>query len=67
VALPDLGLRTAQASLLFLGFNPGPVDGVRGRRTRSGLVQFQQRFGLVQSGELDPDTERALLQAAFGA
>ncbi len=63
VALPDLGLRTAQASLLFLGFNPGPVDGVRGRRTRSGLIQFQQRFGLEQSGELDADTEQALLQA----
>ncbi len=65
VALPNLGLRTAQAALLFLGFDPGPVDGVRGRRTRSGLIQFQERFGLAQSGELDSDTERALVQAAF--
>jgi hypothetical protein len=40
---------------------------VRGRRTRSGLVQFQERLGLTQSGELDPDTERALVQAAFGS
>lgn len=66
VALPNLGLRTAQAALLFLGFDPGPVDGVRGRRTRSGLIQFQERLGLPQSGELDQDTERALAQAAFG-
>nr|WP_067298336.1 N-acetylmuramidase domain-containing protein [Marinobacterium profundum] len=66
VALPNLGLRTAQAALLFLGFDPGPVDGVRGRRTRSGLVQFQERFGLNQSGELDQATEQALSQAAFG-
>lgn len=65
VALPNLGLRTAQAALLFLGFDPGPVDGVRGRRTRSGLIQFQESVGLEQSGELDQDTESALLQAAF--
>jgi hypothetical protein len=65
VALPNLGLRTAQAALLFLGFDPGPVDGVRGRRTRSGLIQFQENAGLSQSGELDLDTESALLKAAF--
>ncbi len=56
----------SRAALLFLGVDPGPVDGVRGRRTRSGIIQFQERFGLSLSGELDPDTEQALAQAAFG-
>lgn len=65
ITVPDLALRTAQAALLFLGFEPGPVDGLRGRRTRSGLILFQERFGLPQTGELDQDTELRLVQAAF--
>jgi hypothetical protein len=63
--LPDLGLRQAQAALMFLGFNPGPIDGLRGRRTRSALTDFQQRFGLNASGELDADTEDKLMAEAF--
>lgn len=38
VSTPDLALRTAQAALLYLGFDPGPVDGVHGRRTHSALM-----------------------------
>jgi len=63
--LPDLALRTAQTALLYLGLDPGPIDGVRGRRTRSALIQFQQRTGLPETGELDHDTEGKLLAQAF--
>lgn len=63
--LPDLSLRTAQAALLYLGFDPGPIDGLRGRRTRSALIAFQDRFNLPDTGELDPDTETRLLAEAF--
>jgi hypothetical protein len=63
--LPDLGLRTAQVALLYLGFAPGPIDGFRGRRTRSALTLFQEQSGLPVSGELDRDTETKLLSAAF--
>ncbi|MHB8770674.1 MAG: N-acetylmuramidase domain-containing protein [Syntrophales bacterium] len=59
--LPDLALRTAQVALLYLGIDPGPIDGFRGRRTRSALIQFQQRGGLPATGELDRDTESSLL------
>lgn len=62
---PDLDLRTAQAALLYLGFDPGPVDGLRGCRTRSALKRFQRRFGLPKTGELTPDTESKLLAEAF--
>lgn len=62
---PDLALRTAQAALLYLGFDPGPIDGLRGRRTRSALMQFQQRCGLSETGELDHDTESKLMAEAF--
>jgi hypothetical protein len=65
VSTPDLTLRTAQAALLYLGFDPGAVDGVRGRRTLSALMQFQERFGLPETGELDHDTEAKLLAEAF--
>jgi len=65
--LPDLTLRTAQSSLWYIGFEPGPIDGLRGRRTRSALVQFQNRYGLPITGELDEDTEAKLLAEAFSA
>jgi hypothetical protein len=62
---PNLELRTAQAALLYLGFNPGTVDGLAGRRTRLALSAFQARHQMTRSGELDPPTQRALLAAAF--
>jgi hypothetical protein len=63
--LPDLALRSAQAALLYLGMNPGPIDGFRGRRTRSALIEFQGRVGLPATGELDGDTETRLTAEAF--
>lgn len=67
VLLPDLALRTAQAALLYLGIDPGPIDGVRGRRTRSALTLYQGQSGLPETGELDHDTERKLLAEVFSA
>lgn len=67
IILPDLAFRTAQAALLYLDIDPGPIDGFRGRRTRSALMQFQEQFGLPETGELDYDTERKLLAEAFSA
>jgi hypothetical protein len=64
-ALPNLALRTAQAGLLYLGLEPGPVDGVAGKRTRSALITFQAGAGLPQTGGLDSTTEGTLLAAAF--
>jgi hypothetical protein len=65
IILPDLALRTAQAALMYLGMDPGPIDGLRGRRTRSALMQFQEQYGLPGTGELDHDTESRLLAEAF--
>jgi hypothetical protein len=65
IARPDLAWRTAQVALRYLGFGPGPIDGFRGRRTRSALIQFQERSALPETGELDHDTERKLLAQAF--
>ena len=39
--LPDLRVRQAQAMLTFLGFDPGGIDGVIGKRTRSAVAMFR--------------------------
>ena len=62
-SFPDLGLRTAQAALLYLGFNPGPVDGLWGVRTRSALCAYQSLHDLPE--KLDTATQEMLLAAAF--
>ena len=42
-ALPDLNIQAIQAYLVYLDLNPGPVDGVVGRFSRSALRMFQER------------------------
>ncbi len=52
--LPDLVIRTAQAYLTFLGYTPGPVDGLMGRFTRSALNEFREKNGMpTGSDEID--------------
>ncbi|MBO3274765.1 N-acetylmuramidase domain-containing protein [Pseudomonas schmalbachii] len=65
VMLPDLSLRTAQAALQYLGMDPGPIDGIRGRRTFSALIRFQEQEGLAETGLLDQDTLERLVEKAF--
>lgn len=65
--LPDLALRTAQTALLYLGIDPGDIDGIHGRFTRSALMRFQEQSGLPETGELDKETESKLLAEAFPA
>jgi hypothetical protein len=54
------GLQTA---LTKLGFDPGPVDGIPGSRTRAALVAFQTSAGLQPDGIPGPKTFAALRQA----
>jgi peptidoglycan hydrolase-like protein with peptidoglycan-binding domain len=64
--LPDISLRTAQAALYYLGFCPGPIDGLRGRKTRSAIIQFQEKHGLKPTGDLDKETEELINATTFG-
>ena len=59
-ALPDLDVRAIQAYLVYLGYNPGPVDGVVGRFTRSALRMFQEREGLPLREAFDASMVKAL-------
>lgn len=52
-----------QVRLQGLGYNPGPIDGVVGPRTRAALQRYQRDHGLLASGLPGPAT-RARLQPA---
>jgi hypothetical protein len=49
-----------QVGLRAHGFDPGPIDGVRGRLTKQALLAFQRRRGLECDGTFDRKTRRAL-------
>ncbi|WP_455365959.1 peptidoglycan-binding domain-containing protein [Kaarinaea lacus] len=50
----------AQMRLLNKGYNPGPVDGLLGKKTRKAIENFQWDAGLKITGELDSVTRQAL-------
>lgn len=58
-----LQVKILQKRLKDLGISPGPIDGYFGRRTRSALIQLQERASLPPSGRLDAASVSALQQA----
>lgn len=52
--------RKVQLRLKELGFDPGPIDGVRGPRTDAAIVAFKKSIGLRARPYFGPLTERAL-------
>jgi peptidoglycan hydrolase-like protein with peptidoglycan-binding domain len=50
-ATPEI--RKAQVLLSKLGYEPGPIDGLLGRKTRKAIENFQIDFGLPETGEVD--------------
>jgi len=58
--LPDLNVRAVQIYLAYLGLDPGPIDGVMGRFTRSALNEFQTQYQLPLSDLIDETLIREL-------
>ena len=61
--VPDLGrdnVRQVQDALEAKGFDPGPIDGIAGPRTKAAIRKFQDRFGMKAGGEIDNQTLFAL-------
>ena len=53
VAAVDPKVSIAQHHLQRLGYDPGPVDGVMGPKTRAALAAFQQANNLPVRPEID--------------
>jgi peptidoglycan hydrolase-like protein with peptidoglycan-binding domain len=49
-------IRAAQQSLKDKGFDPGPIDGVDGPKTRAAVRQYQKQQNLEADGHLGPQT-----------
>jgi N-acetylmuramidase/Putative peptidoglycan binding domain len=60
---PDLNVRAAQLYLTYLGFHPGPIDGVAGTRTLSALADFQTNHRLAQTNTIDANAVAQLSTA----
>lgn len=61
--LPDTELRAAQLYLTFAGYQPGPVDGAMGTRTRTAILAFQRAKGMTETGKVDAALPAALLSS----
>lgn len=54
-------VKRAQESMVEMGIDPGPIDGIWGPLTRGGVIEFQKNKGLTVSGRLDDATKKLLL------
>ncbi|MBX5481115.1 MAG: peptidoglycan-binding protein [Myxococcaceae bacterium] len=60
-------VRELQQLLKARGFNPGPIDGVYGPKTRAAVIAFQKANGLVADGIAGPKTWAALRSTSTSA
>jgi len=58
--LANLTVTQTQAALKNAGFNPGPIDGKRGKRTSDAIKAFQSAHGLEPDGKVGIHTWREL-------
>ena len=56
-------IKQIQALLVYLGYDPGEVDGWNGANTTAAVLAFQKQEGLEQDGKPGPATQKALLAA----
>jgi len=59
--------RTVQKALVEKGFDPGPVDGIWGSKTKAAVMKFQESAGLTANGEVDDATKSGLLSSMSAA
>jgi peptidoglycan hydrolase-like protein with peptidoglycan-binding domain len=52
----QIQVRQVQERLKAGGFDPGPIDGTLGPRTKEALRQHQAKYGLPETGVLDDAT-----------
>jgi len=57
---PDAVIVNVQTELADWGYNPGPIDGILGPRTRAALAAFQSDHGLLVTSAVDRPTLQTL-------
>ncbi len=55
-----MNVKDIQQVLAIAGFDPGPIDGIRGRKTIAAIKQFQAANHLVPDGIVGPKTSAKL-------
>lgn len=55
-----------QSLLEKMGYDPGPIDGVFGLRTKQTVEQFQRDYGLTADGIIGPNTNKVLHRFLLG-
>ena len=55
--------RTIQETLIEKGFDPGPVDGVLGPKTKAAIMKFQESAGSMADGGVDDVKKSSLLSS----
>jgi hypothetical protein len=45
-------VRAVQGRLKELGFDPGPIDGIYGPKTKNGIMEFQRFKNLKEDGKI---------------
>ena len=53
-------IKQIQTLLTLLKFNPGPIDGIPGRKTTSAIKAFQQDIGVPVTGKIDENLKSQL-------
>lgn len=55
-----MNTKQMQCLLVYLGYDPGEIDGIDGKRTQAALLRFQQDAGLNPDGISGEETRQAL-------
>ncbi len=63
-AFADSTTRMVQEALVVKGFDPGPIDGIWGPKTKAAVVQYQESAGLTANGQIDDQTKSGLMAGA---
>ena len=55
-------VRGIQSDLAMLGYDPGPVDGKRGPKTRDAIMRYQKDHKLLADGKPSPELAQHIRQ-----
>ena len=58
-------VRHTQKMLIQKGYDPGPIDGLWGPRTRGAVIKYQQNFGIPVTGKIDMPTKDHLFKTQW--